>query len=249
MKRMKIIFSYDGSSFSGYQRQPGKMRTVQGEIERILEKIDVKPILIVASGRTDAKVHAYAQVAHFDIERTTISADNLYNIFRCQLPADIVVHSVEHVDADFHSRFRVVNKEYWYKFRSTKRMDKSPFATRYITYVPDEIDVDKLNAICRAYIGTHDFAAFTTASKDVSAIRTISYFYCMYDESEKCYIFKIKGTGFLQYMIRILVAFMFEIYRGKELIEKIDELYLTADKEYVHVKMVATGLYLKEVEY
>jgi tRNA pseudouridine38-40 synthase len=248
MRRIKIIFSYDGSGFYGYQKQPNK-RTVQGVIEYVLRKIDEVPIIIVASGRTDAKVHAAAQVAHFDVMRESIRVEHFFQIFKRQLPEDICVNVVEEVDADFHARFDVSGKEYWYRIRSLKESQVSPFSTRYITYVNDEIELDKINLICQKYIGTHDYAAFTTAPKTFDATRTIHSCSCSYAEKERCYIIKINGTGFLQYMIRILVAFMFEIYRGKESIEMIERLYVSKDKLYVHVKMAPNGLMLNHVEY
>ena len=248
MRRIKIVFSYDGSDFSGYQKQPNK-RTVQSAIEYVLRKIDVKPIIIVASGRTDAKVHAIGQVAHFDVMRDSIKVHHLQHIFNRQLPPDIIVTHVEEVDSDFHARFDVTGKEYWYKFRTSKEQLKSPFTNRYITYVQDEIDVEKLNAIGKLYLGEHDFASFTTAPSHYNSVREIQAFNCEYDESEQCYIVKIRGTGFLQYMIRILVAYMFEIYRGREKRESIAWLYETKDKKYVHAKMEPNGLYLMEVYY
>ncbi|MGL5042640.1 MAG: tRNA pseudouridine(38-40) synthase TruA [Culicoidibacterales bacterium] len=248
MRRIKIIFSYDGSEFFGYQKQPNK-RTVQGVIEHVLRQIDQEPILIVASGRTDALVHAAAQVAHFDVIRNSIKVEHFFQIFNRQLPQDIRVLAVEEVDAQFHARFDVSGKEYWYRFRSLKESQVSPFSTRYITYLKDEIDLDRINEICQKYIGTHDYAAFTTAPKTANTVRTIHQFNCSYDLHEQCYIIKINGTGFLQYMIRILVAFMLEIYRGKETLEMIDTLYKTKDKLYVNAKMAPNGLMLNHVEY
>ena len=245
---MKITFSYDGSSFFGLQKQPN-LRTVQGTIEHVLRKVDVKPIALVSSGRTDAGVHALAQVGHFDVERDSIHPENFQHIFNRQLPKDIVVYQVEEVPLTFHARFDVVSKEYWYKFRSTKMQACTPFSSRYYGYVPDEIDVNKLNNICQEYVGLHDFTAFTTMPEEYDCVREVYHCFCEYDEVEQTYIFKIKGNGFTQYMVRILVGFMFEIYRGREQIEVIQELYQNRSRTYVHTKMTPEGLYLYEVNY
>jgi len=248
MRRMKLVFSYDGSSFFGLQKQPGK-RTIQGTLEHVLRKVDVAPISVISSGRTDAGVHATAQVAHFDVERTSLKAENFYHIFSRQLPTDIAVHSVCEVPLSFHARFSVTSKEYWYKFRSLKECEASPFASRYYTYVPDTIDVMRLNEIAALYVGTHDFTAFTTMPVDYDCVRQIYAAYCEYDAVEKSYIFKIKGNGFTKYMVRILVGFMFEIYRGREDISNISALYASRDRLYVHTKMSPAGLYLVSVDY
>jgi len=245
---MKLVFSYDGSAFFGLQKQPGK-RTIQGVLEHVLRKVDKVPIRVVASGRTDAGVHAFGQVAHFDVCRSSLQADNFYYILQRQLPPDIVPLSVVEVSPDFHARFSVVSKEYWYKFRSTHEHDKSPFATRYYTYVPDKINLERLNAIAALYVGKHDFTAFTTMPEGYDCVREIYLAHCEYDLIEQTYIFKIKGTGFTKYMVRILVGFMFEIYRGREDIAMIEELYTLRDRLYVHTKMTPEGLYLANVNY
>ena len=248
MRRMKVVFSYDGSSFYGLQRQPN-LRTVQGTIEYTIRKVDLAPISLVSSGRTDAGVHAIAQVGHFDVRRKTISAANFAHIFSKQLPSDILVASVEEVGLDFHARFDVESKEYWYKFRSLHEQQPTPFATRYYKYVPDVIDLNRLNEICQAYIGEHDFTAFTTMPEGYDCVREIYRAHVEYDPLEQTYIFKILGNGFTQYMVRILVGYMFEIYRGRETLDTIQMLYDTKDRKYVHTKVTAEGLYLYQVNY
>ena len=248
MRRIKITFCYDGSSFRGYQKQP-KLRTVQGVLEHVLRKIDVEPILVSASGRTDAKVHALCQVAHFDIVRDSISADNLLYIFKRQLPPDIKVRNVEEVAPDFHARFDVKSKEYWYKFHSLKDVESTPFISRYYSFVPYEINLEHLNDILALYIGTHDFTAFTTMPEDYDCIRTIHHCYCIFDEKEQCFIIKIKGTGFMQYMVRILIGYAFEVYRGRETKASITDLFNSRNRQYVHSKMLPEGLYLVSVNY
>lgn len=248
MRRMKMLFSYDGSNFFGYQKQPNK-RSVQATIEHVLRNLDVQPVHIVASGRTDAKVHACAQVAHFDMSRANISAENLQYIFFRQLPPDIQVHCVEEITREFHARFDVKMKEYWYKFRTPEQTARSPFNARYYTYIRHTPSLETLNRICLKYIGEHDFTAFSCMMANYDCRRTIYECSCNYDAKEDCYIFKIKGNGFLQYMVRMLVGFMLAIEHGKEDIEKIDQLYASKDRRYVNTKMPPEGLYLMKVTY
>ena len=104
MKRVKCVIAYDGTDFEGYQIQPQK-RTVQGEIEKILEKMHKgEQIRIYASGRTDARVHAMGQVVHFDT-KLTLDESQWKRALNAMLPEDIVVKSTEFVDSSFHSRF------------------------------------------------------------------------------------------------------------------------------------------------
>lgn len=248
MRRMKMIFSYDGSGFSGYQRLPDK-RTVQGTIEHTIRKVDIEPIRIVASGRTDAKVHALAQCAHFDVIRDNIRAENFQHIFNRQLPKDIQVLHVEEIDSDFHARFDVVTKEYWYKIKLINDDTYSPFTTRYFNFVKEAIDLERFNAIAKTFVGVHDYTAFCCMPEAYNCMREILYCYCEYDTIDRSYIIKIRGTGFMQYMVRIIIGFIFEVYNGHEERTKISELFETQDRIYVNSKMPAEGLYLKEVFY
>lgn len=248
---MKIIYSYDGSGFAGSQKQPGK-RTVQGEIEYVLRKVDEEPIALVPSGRTDSHVHALNQVAHFDLCLENIQAENFMYMFKRQLPNDIQVSSVEEVTDAFHARFDAVSKTYRYRFFDKTQQKKSPFTSRYIVNVDVDIDIEKMNAILSEYLGEHDFTAFTVTprhKKNVEYIREIYQCYCELNEEIGCYEVVIEGNGFLQYMVRILVGFAFDIHEGKDTIQTIKKLFENKDKKYLHVKAEPHGLYLSCVNY
>ena len=141
--RYFITFSYDGSKFKGYQKQP-KGRTVQGEIEKVLKKINSnKDISISASGRTDAGVHAYNQKAHFDMDKT-IDLDKLKNSLNGLLPKDIYVKNVEIVDDNFHARFNVKAKEYIYKINMG---EYDPIKKDYVYQYNKKLDVVEMERL------------------------------------------------------------------------------------------------------
>lgn len=248
VRRFKLIFSYDGSAFEGLQKQP-KKRTIQDEIEKRISQIDRQHTPVVCSGRTDKGVHALAQTAHFDLVNKTVSAQNLQYLLQTQLPSDINVLSVEEVDEGFHARYQAVSKEYWYKLKYCQSPRLSPFDSRYYTKIKHEIDIEKLNNILALYVGTHDFSAFTISKDRNSYKRNIFSCICIYDDSEKCYVIKIRGNGFLQHMVRMLIAFALAVYNGKETTEKLQSLLIHPDQKYVHTKLSPQGLYLYKVFY
>lgn len=251
MRRFKITYGYDGSGFKGSQKQPG-IRTVQGEIERVLAKIDTEPIALVPSGRTDTSVHAINQVGHFDVSRENIGPENFLYMFKRQLPQDIIVSKVEEVDLTFHARFDATSKQYVYKLMSLAQTEKTPFTTRYYTFINESIDIEALNDILTCYVGTHDFTSFTVTprrQKTIDNTRTIYQMYCAYNETEECYDIYIKGDGFLQYMIRIMVAFALDVLSGKEEKGTIGQLFETKDIHYVNSKLEPYGLYLQDIFY
>lgn len=251
MRRMKITYCYDGSAFSGSQKQP-KLRTVQGEIEAVLNRIEQTPVVLNPSGRTDHLVHALLQVAHFDIYLESIEPRNIQCMFDKQLPADIRVFSVEEVSKEYHARFDAISKTYFYRFKALDKTERSPFDARYYSYIPESFDIEKMNEILAEYVGIHNFTSFTVTPrrpKQIEYVKNIFACYCEYIAELDCYQFTITGDGFLQYMVRILVGFAFDIYNGKEKQSKIPELFATKDKEYIHAKAEPQGLYLAEVVY
>ena len=135
--RYFMTFSYDGSDFNGYQKQP-KGRTVQGELESVLKKINGdKDVSVVASGRTDAGVHAISQKAHFDLENK-IEVDKLFHSLNSMLPDDIYVKTIEEVGENFHARFDVTSKEYVYQINMG---EYNPLERKYVYQHNSKLDV------------------------------------------------------------------------------------------------------------
>ena len=157
--RYLMTFSYDGSKYSGYQKQP-KKKTIQSEIEKVLKKINSEQkVDIHASGRTDAGVHALNQKAHFDMD-AKMSPDKLKYSINCLLPKDIYIKDIKEVNDDFHARFNVKAKEYVYKINMG---EYNPIEKDYVYQYNKKLDAVRMERAVRYLVGTHDFKSCTKA--------------------------------------------------------------------------------------
>lgn len=245
MPRIKCLVSYDGTGFSGYQVQPGK-RTVQGELERALGKLNKgNSIRVSASGRTDAGVHARGQVIHFDtmleIEpaRWQIALNSL-------LPDDIAVNSVEYARPDFHARFNAAGKEYRYFLLPSKQRD--PFQRNYAYQFQYELDLDAMREAASLLLGTHDFTSFCSAKTEVEdRVRTLQEI--DFSEENGLIVFRFIGNGFLYNMVRILVGTLLEVGTGRRPAESMPQLLAEKDRTQAGKTAPGHGLYLWKVFY
>ncbi len=244
MFRIKCIVSYDGSKFFGYQRQL-KERTVQGEIEKALKIIHKTPITIQSSGRTDAKVHAYGQVFHFDTD-LDIKQANWKRAINSILPKDVYIKEVKIVDFNFHARFSVKIKEYRY-YLSLNEYD--PIRSDYVCFLDRTLNINKIKGALKLFEGTHDFTSYSSSlqHKDKNKIRTI--YKAQLNENNKELEFIFIGNGFLRYQIRIMMGLLIEIGLEKKEIEVIPYLYEHHDRSKARFTAEAQGLYLYRVEY
>lgn len=240
MRRFKCVCAYDGSPFSGYQKQLNAS-SIQETIETAIKKAFKKEgISIYSSGRTDKGVHALHQVFHFDLD-TSIATDRIKRILNTYLPDSIYIKTTEEVACTFHSRYDVKEKEYMYKINT---LEYNPIQRNYEWFVPD-LDVEKLNEDLREIIGTHDFTSFTKSTSK-STTRTIYNVYIV-KENEYLYIY-IKGSGFMRYMVRNIIGVLVAINKGK-LQYSITQLIEKRDVTTLNDKAPASGLYLNNVVY
>jgi tRNA pseudouridine38-40 synthase len=247
MRRIKIDIAYDGTDYHGWQVQPG-LPTIQGTLEQVLSEIEGKPVQVAGSGRTDAGVHALAQVAAFSIENP-IPAGNLLRAANRLLPHDIRIVRVEEVDAGFHPRFNAKAKTYEYRiFRGEICL---PFERRYVYHHPYPLDMGEMMRLAPLLEGEHDFTAFAaTDDRDElggSKVRTI---FCsrLSLEADRL-IYRVRGSGFLKHMVRNIVGVLMEIGKGN-----VDEAGLLArlDPEagiLAGPTVPSRGLFLISVEY
>lgn len=242
MRNIKIVYEYDGSNFFGFQRQPNK-RTVQGELEKALKIILKEEINLVSAGRTDRGVHALMQVSNF-FTKSTIPCDRFFKALGNLLPEDIKLNTLEEVDDEFHSRFGAISRGYRYRIT----WNKSPFTRRYISYIPDVIDIDVLEEIMQDFIGKHNFNNFRLSDCVVhKPIREIYKIECKpLEDGLEIYI---KGNAFLKSQIRIIVATSLAIYREKLDRAIIIEMLENPNVEYSKLLAEGAGLYLCDVEY
>ena len=238
--RIKCIVSYDGSTFSGFQRQPD-LTTVQGEIEKALLYLTKEQITIHSSGRTDKGVHAINQAFHFDTI-SKINPNDFARVLKSYLPDSILLKSSEEVHATFHSRYDSYSKEYIYKLNL---IEYDPIQRNYEWNV-NGINIDLLIKELKSIVGVHDFTSFTKTKENKTMIRTI--FGVNIEQKGDFLFISIIGNGFLRYMVRYIIGTVVEISKGNIDSSLLDFInYKNSGK--VLWKAPSSGLYLKEVIY
>ena len=246
MRRLKAIISYDGTQFSGYQVQPGE-RTVQAELERVLTIMHKgSHVKVVASGRTDAKVHATGQTIHFDTP-LTIPVEKYMKALNVQLPKDIRVLSIEEVTSDFHARYSVVGKRYRYIWSC--ETIQSPFR-RYYTVNTSGIkpDVEAMQEAAKEIVGTHDFSCFCAANTSVQdKVRTVKSLEFEWHGEELHMV--IEGNGFLYNMVRIIAGTLWEVGTNRRDVKNVEVVVASMDREKAGKTAPPQGLYLEKVFY
>jgi len=212
MRRIRIQLAYDGGPFHGWQVQPG-LPTIQGLLEEIVSAMEGKPVHVAGSGRTDAGVHALAQVAAFSIENP-IPLLNLRRAVNRLLPPAIRVLSTQEVHPDFHPRFDAVSKTYEYRIVRTEVC--SPFEWPYVYHHPYPLDEERMAGFARLFEGEHDFSAFATSdardSNGKSRVRTV--FSSVLERGEGRLVYRVRGSGFLKHMVRNIVGTLIAAGRG-----------------------------------
>ena len=241
--RFKIDFSYDGSCFNGYQKQPGK-RTVQSEIETLLSSIDESNVKLVAAGRTDKGVNALHQIAHFDFHKE-ITAYKLKGALNGRLKGDIYINDVELVDDSFHARFNVKSKVYEY-YISTNTYN--PILRNNIYQYSKSLNINKMIEASKYLLGTNDYTSFV-ASDEVREDKVRTIYDILIEEKDGIITFTFKGDGFLKYQIRNMVGLLIDV--GKEKIEPeiVKDILLKKDRKLVGKIAPAEGLTLIKINY
>lgn len=245
--RYFITFSYDGSKYNGYQKQP-RLKTVQGELEKILKTINNdEKVEVSASGRTDAKVHALNQKAHFDLN-INITEEKLCQAMNSMLPGDIYVKHAEIVDDTFHARFNVRAKEYIYKINMG---EYDPIEKDYIYQYNKKLDVVEIERALKYLEGEHDFKSFTKTNEEKEDyVRNIVQANLIRDlKNVNKITISFLGTGFLRYMVRNMVGTLIEIGEGKLKSEDILNILEAKDRRKAGITANPEGLYLKDVFY
>lgn len=237
--RIKLTFSYDGCKFNGFQRQKNA-RSVQGTIEEALSKIYGEKIEIKGSGRTDAGVHANAQVAHYD---NTKKVKNLEKRINDLVLPDIVVKSAIVVKDDFHARLSVKKKEYIYK------INLGPFQhalTNYYLQPNYKLDISLMRTAAKYMLGKHDFHNFVAGEREdyTTTINSIT-FNKRFNKLEIRFV----GTGFYRYMVRNLVGALLEVGKCKVPIYEIENMISLPNIEKRLPTAEAEGLYLNRIWY
>ncbi|HLJ51383.1 MAG TPA: tRNA pseudouridine(38-40) synthase TruA [Bryobacteraceae bacterium] len=212
MRRIKITLAYDGSDFHGWQLQPG-LPTIQATLEEVVSSIEGRPVHVAGSGRTDAGVHALAQVAAFSIDNP-IPTMNLRKAMNRLLPWSIRVNSVEEVAHDFHPRFQAKAKTYEYRIWRPEVCP--PFEHRYVHHHPYPLNVAWMIAAAPLLEGEHDFTAFAASDDrdDLGGSKVRCVFSSRMTLAGDRLVYRVRGSGFLKHMVRNIVGVLFEVGKG-----------------------------------
>jgi tRNA pseudouridine38-40 synthase len=248
MATFKLTLAYDGTDFAGWQRQPDK-RTIQGELEAALEKITGQRPKCIASGRTDAGVHALGQVVSFSSE-TRLPPEVLTKALNAELPDDLLVFEVAVAPDGFHALRDAVRKRYRYVIEDGRLRDL--FARRHLWHIYQRLDVDAMRRAAAPLVGTHDFASYeTSGSPRLTTVRTV------YDLSvERVHaaltdriILEVEADGFLYNMVRNIVGTLVAVGKGKQPPTWPAEVLQLRDRTKAGMTAPAQGLFLVGVEY
>jgi tRNA pseudouridine38-40 synthase len=250
MRNFKVILAYDGSEFSGWQVQPDAA-TIQGTLASAIGRITGEKVLPQGSGRTDAGVHALAQVATFATE-STIPTKNLGKALNDMLPPSIRVLGVEEVAAEFHARKSARAKTY--RYRMYRGAVCPPFLARYVWHYPYSLDEAAMVQTASLVSGERDFTSFAAvdpergrADAPISNVREISA--STWERQGDEFVYTVRGNGFLHHMVRNLVGTFLLVGKGALKSEDITRILEARSRSSAGATVPASGLFLVKVEY
>jgi tRNA pseudouridine38-40 synthase len=245
VRNIKLTIEYDGTAFHGWQIQPG-LRTIQGVMQKRITQITQEKVTLLGAGRTDAGVHALAQVANFQTE-STIDLIALQRGLNSLLSPDIVIKAVEEVEEGFHARFSARSKTYEYHILN--RTYPSALLRAYAWFIPHKLALASMERCGRILIGSHDFSSFR-ASGDESrhSIREVIRFEIERRQGDLIVIV-IEANAFLREMVRSIVGTLVDVGRGKASLEEFEGIFQARDRRKAGMTAPAQGLFLVEVKY
>jgi tRNA pseudouridine38-40 synthase len=249
MRNIKLVLAYDGTEFAGWQIQPDAP-TIQGTLGHALEKLTNEKILPQGSGRTDAGVHALAQVATFSTE-SLIPTENFLKALNSNLPPSIRVLEVSEVPASFHARKSAIGKTY--RYRIYREAVCPPFLSRYVWHYPYPLNEVAMTQAAQNVVGEHDFTSFAAVDpergrdEETSNVRTIFSSEWKRDGNE--FVYTVHGNGFLHHMVRNLVGTFLLAGKGTIQPTGITRILKERNRSAAGATAPASGLYLVSVDY
>jgi tRNA pseudouridine38-40 synthase len=250
MRTLKLTVAYDGAEFYGWQVQP-EHTTVQGTLASAIGRITGEKVLPQGSGRTDAGVHALAQVVTF-VTESSVPTENFVKALNDILPASVRVLDVAEMPADFHARHAARAKSY--RYRIYRGAICPPFLARYVWHYPYPLSEEAMTRAARLVVGERDFTSFAAVDpergregENRSNVRTI--FSSAWERAEEEFVYDVKGSGFLHHMVRNLVGTFLLVGRGTLQVDDITRILEAKDRSAAGATAAASGLYLVSVEY
>ena len=255
MRNLRLTLSYDGADLAGWQVQPGRA-TVQGALASAIGRLSGENVLPQGSGRTDAGVHALAQVASF-ATASTIPTENWMKALNDILPASIRVLEVTEAAPEFHARKSARAKTY--RYRIHRGAICPPFLARYVWHYPYPLEESAMVAAARVVVGEHDFTSFAAvdaervgriaAGEDVHTTNIRTIFASSWTREGEELIYSVRGSGFLHHMVRNLVGTFLLVGKGTVSLEDLRRILDARERTAAGATAPASGLYLVEVEY
>ena len=243
MPRFKLTIEYSGTRYSGWQIQKNA-KTVQGEIDRAVREVTGEvAVELYGSGRTDAGVHAMAQVAHLDVQ-TTVPIDVLRRRINDALPSDINVLRIEKVRHKFHARHDAVARSYIYQV-SRRR---TAFGKAFVWWVKDELDITRMREAARLFVGHHDFQSFSDDDPDEKSTAVLVEGLEIHEDGDLIVI-HIEGSHFIWKMVRRIVGVLVEVGRGGMTSAEAGALLTERSGAPARLTAPASGLFLERVYY
>jgi tRNA pseudouridine38-40 synthase len=243
-RNIRLDIMYEGTKYQGWQRLGNTDNTIQGKIENVLSKMTEETIQIIGSGRTDAGVHAYQQVANFNTYSQK-PLDEMKTYLNEYLPQDISITEIKEASERFHSRYNVMEKTYLYRIW---REDYPPIFERpFVYWLNTPLNLDRIKEATSKLIGEHDFQGFTNKKTKKSTVRNIKDIKIETTPNE--IRFYLIADGFLYNMARIIVGTLIEIGREKRTINSIDHIFDSQVRSQAGEKVPAQGLTLHSVRY
>lgn len=246
-RRIRITASYDGTNYHGWQVQPG-LPTIQGALEAAVSEIEGAAVKVEGSGRTDAGVHALAQIAAFTLSNP-IPAENLRKALNRLLPRDIRIVDAAEAAPDFHPRYQATAKTYEYRIWRSEVCP--PFERLYVYHHPFPLDEAAFLAHARLFEGQHDFSAFATSDErdelELSKVRTI--YSSLAERRGELLVYRVRGSGFLKHMVRNIVGVLLEAGKGNLTRADVEARLQPGCAISAGPSAPARGLFLVGVEY
>ena len=245
MRNIKLTIEYDGKDFNGWQKQPDKLN-IQGNIENAIKQITGEDVELNASGRTDAGVHAFGQVANFKTE-SNLPIDKFPIAINTKLKKSIRILKAEEVDDKFHSRLACKRKTYRYVINNSAV--GSAIYRNFETHIPQKLNINKMKQAVKYFEGEHDFKAFkASGTSSKSSVRTIFNANVIEMPNDRIYI-ELTGNGFLYNMVRIIAGTLVDVGLEKIAPEDVPNIILQGKRELAGKTLSPSGLYLLNVKY
>ena len=244
MRNIKLTIEYDGKGFEGWQKQPSKLN-IQGEIEKAIQSVTNEEVDLIGSGRTDAGVHAYGQVANFKTN-TNIPTEKISYALNANLKKSIIIKSAEEVDERFHSRYSCKRKTYRYIINNS--LHGTAVNRGLEVHISNELNIENMKKAIKYFEGEHDFSGFkSSGTSSKNAVREI--YKTEINKIDDKIIIELTGSGFLYNMVRIIAGTLVDVGIGKIKTEEIPDIILSKDRKRAGKTLPAHGLYLLEVKY